>query len=246
MPVKAYGAANSPDRYRWDGGLSWIAHPEESMQRASHAVGVDSTGVPVVDREADIESVWVIEPVDFDGLDDELASLGPVAGIVVLAGLHRRDAAAVASRHGVEVHLPATIGGLSKRIAAPTTVFEDALADTGFRSIPVLTGIPWAEAMVFDDRTGTLVATEMLTASDRGTGPGERVAVAPYTRLIPPREQLSGLSVDRVLLGHGPPVTDDAQAALDHALANSYRGLPGYLGRHLDFMLKAAYVALRD
>ena len=246
MPVKAYGTVESPDRYRWDGGLSWIAHPTESMQRASHALAVDADGLPVTGREADASAVWVIEPLDFDGLDRALGSMGPVAGVVVLAGLHRRDAAAVASRHGVQVHLAGPVGGLSKRIAAPTTVFGDTLADTGFRSIPVLDGIPWAEAMLFDDRTGTLVATEMLTASDRGTGPGERVAVAPYTRLIPPREQLAGRSVERILLGHGPPVTDDAQAALDHALDNSYRGLPGYLGRHLDFMLKAAYVALRD
>lgn len=246
MPVKAYGAAESPDRYRWDGGFSWIAHPQESMQRASHAIAVDDDGVPVAGRDVESEAVWVIEPLDFDRLDEELRAFGPVAGVVVLAGLHRRDAAAVASRHGVEVHLSAPVGGLSKRLEAPTTVFGDTLADTGFRSIPVLYGIPWAEAMLFDDRTGTLVVTEILTGTDRGTGPGERVAVAPYTRLIPPREPLAELSVQRLLLGHGPPVIDDARAAVDHALANSYRGLPAYLGRHLGFMLKAGYVALRD
>jgi hypothetical protein len=246
MPVKAYGAAGSPDRYRWDGGFSWIAHPDESMQRASHAIAVDDEGVPVAGRGVDSAAVWVIEPLDFDRLDDELETFGPVAGVVVLAGLHRRDAAAIASRHGVEVHLSAPISGLAKRIEAPTTVFGDSLAGTGFRSIPLLYGIPWAESLLFDDRTGTLVVTEMLTGGDRGTGPGEQIAVAPYTRLIPPREQLAGLSVERVLLGHGPPVIDNAQDAVDYALTNSFRGLPTYLRHHLDYMLKAAYVALRD
>ena len=53
------------------GSFAWIAHPDESMQRASSAV-VTSIGTLVID------------PVDFGGLDNTLSRLGPVAGIVQL------------------------------------------------------------------------------------------------------------------------------------------------------------------
>ena len=234
MPIKSYGRGETPDVHRWDGGCTWVAHPEETMHRASHAVANDDGGV------------LVVEPVDVVGLDDLLAELGEVSGVAVLAGLHRRDAAAVARRHGVPVFLPATVAGLASRVDAPVEVFEGTLPGTGFRAVPVLDGHPWSEAVLHDPASGTLVATEVLVTSARTTGPGERLAVGPYARLQPPRDALAGLDVERVLVGHGPPLLADADAALDHALANSYRGIPGYLLQDLVFMLRAGYVALRD
>lgn len=232
-PIKSYGRATDPAIIRWSGGLTWIAHPDERMRRASHALVVD-------------DAVLVVEPNDFDGLDDLLASLGTVAGVVVLAGLHRRDAATLAERHDVPVYLPSVVGGLTPRIDAPVEVFDGDLADTGFREIPVLDGHPWSEAVLHDPETGTLVATEVLVTSEEAVGPGERLAVGPYARLIPPRDALGGLAVERVLVGHGDPILTDAEAALRDALANSRRGLPAYLLRDVGFMLKAGYVALRD
>lgn len=241
--IKHYHLGEEPDVHRWEGGLTWIAHPAEKMERASHALVVNGDGARGDETDPD---VWLVEPIDVAGLDDLLAELGTVAGVVVLAGLHRRDAATLAARHDVAVHLPSVVGGLASRIDAPVEVFEGDLRDTGFREVPVLDGSPWSESVLYDDATGTLVATEVLVAGERTTGPGERLAVGPYARLVPPREELGPLDVERVLVGHGDPILSDAQAALDHCLANSVRGIPAYLLQDLVFMLKAGYVAMRD
>jgi len=46
---------------------------------------------------------------------------------------------------------------------------------------------------------------------------GERLGAGVYRRLQPP-DQLSGLAPDRVLVGHGEPVTENATKALQRAL----------------------------
>ena len=245
MPIKVRGRPADPRIVDWPGGFTWLAHPTEAMERASHAIGVTADGRPA-ESAADVDAVWVVEPIDYDGLDDRLNSLGPVAGVVVLASFHRRDATAVAGRHDVPVHLGGTVGRLASRVDAPTRVFHDRLAGTGFRTIPVMGGIPWTESVLSDGSTGTLVATEVLVSSDAATGPGERAAVSPYVRLFPPRAALGTLSVSRLLVVHGPPILDDAQSPLDRAMAECYRGFPAYLRNNFGFMLKAAYIALRD
>lgn len=246
MPIKRYDLGTDPTVYDWDGGRTWIAHPDESMERASHALVIEDGSTLDSDEPPGDPAVWLVEPVDVEGLDSVLAELGPVAGVVVLAGLHQRDAAAVAERHGVAVHLPATVGGLAPQIHAPVEVFEGQLADTPFRAIQVLDGRPWSEAVLYDTESGTLVATEVLVTTDRATGPGERLAFGPWTRLRPPRDPFRDLAVERVLVGHGPPLVDGAQAALETALTNARRGMPAYLLKEGIFMLQAGYVAMRD
>jgi len=248
-PIKRYDRGTDPEVVAWPGGRTWLAHPDEQMRRASHALVVDGAGELATDLDAVPRSdrrVWVVEPLEFDGLDAFLAGLGDVAGVVVLAGLHRRDAAAVATRHGVSVHLPGAVAGLAPRIDAPTEVFEGRLAGTAFRALPVLHGHPWSEAVLYDGTSGTLVASEVLLTAERAVRPGERLAVGPWARLVPPRDALGDLTVERVVVGHGRPVLDDAQAALDRALATARRGLPGYLLARGPFMFRAGYVALRD
>lgn len=256
-PLKRYDRPNDPACHDWPGGFTWIAHPDETMHRASHALVVGASGALATDtaaestgsRPSDTDasgSVWVVEPIDFDGLDDRLAAHGPVAGVVVLAALHGRDADAVATRHEVPVYLPETLGGLAPRFDAPVETFTGTLPGTDLRAIPVLDGVPWSEVVLHDPETGTLVATEILVTSDRARGRGERLSVGPYARLQPPSEVLADRHVERVLVGHGPPLLEDAGVALDAALANSLRGIPGYLLKDLWFMLRAGYVALRD
>ncbi|WP_435347377.1 hypothetical protein [Haloarchaeobius sp. HRN-SO-5] len=246
-PVKKYGPGDAADVHRWSGGLTWIAHPDETMHRASHALAVGPDGAPVVGRDPPSDAaVWLVEPIHVDGLDELLAELGTVAGVVVLAGLHRRDNTTIADRHDVPVYLPGTVAGLRRRIDAPVEVFEGRLPGTTYRAVPVLDGVPWSEAVLYDEGTGTLVATEVLVTSDRATGRGEPLSVGPYARLQPPRAELGDLHVERVLVGHGAPLCDDARSALDHALARSFRGIPGYLLDDVAFMLRAGYVAMRD
>lgn len=245
MPIKADEQPAEPRVFDWPSGFTWMPHPSEALERASHAIGVTNDGGPA-EAADDVAAVWVLEPIDYDGLDERLSTLGPVAGVVVLASFHRRDAAAVADRHDVPVYLARSVRKLAPRIDAPTRVFRDELAGTRFRAIPVMGGVPWSESVLYDGSTGTLIATEVLVSSDAATGPGERVAVSPYVRLVPPRNVLGKLSVSRLLFGHGQPVMTDAQPALDSAMAECYRGFPAYLRNNLRFMLTAAYIALRD
>lgn len=52
MPVyKRSPATDIEILHQWDGGCSWLAHPDEEGSRASHAVTAD-------------DGVWVIDPVD--------------------------------------------------------------------------------------------------------------------------------------------------------------------------------------
>lgn len=238
MTIKIDGRGEDPDVYRWHGGLTWIAHPGERMQRASHAI--------VGDPDGDAPDVWVIEPVDAAGLDDLLADLGTVAGVVVTASYHRRDAATVADRHDVPVYLVEAVSGLADGIAAPVEVIDGTLPGTGLRPVPVYGGLPWHEAVLHDPETGTLAATEALATAPDLTGPGEPLAVSPYVRIRPPREALAGRSVDRILVGHGTPVLEEAEAMLAEALSTGAGEALGVWARNLPYLLRAAYVANRD
>lgn len=214
-------------------GLSWLAHPEEGMRRASHALAVDG-------------DVWVVEPVDAAGLDGMLSDLGAVAGVVVLADYHRRDAATVARRHDVPVVLPPSVEGLASSIDAEVSSFEGPLAAAGFEALPLYGGRPWSEAALYHPHSGTLVATEALVTAPDLTAPGERLAVSPYARLAPPRGPLSGLAVERVLVGHGAPLRSDADEALAAALEDAERGAPRAIVGNLPYLVRAVSVALRD
>lgn len=233
MPIRADGPGVDPEIHRWESGVTWIAHPEEGMRRASSAVIVG-------------DQAWIVEPIDASGLDEVLGDLGPVGGVVVLADYHRRDAAALADRHDVPVFVPRTIAGLTDDVDAPVEVFDDVLPGTTFEAIPLLDGFPWTEVALYDPERRTLVATEALVTNERLTRPGERLAVTPYVRLTPPVGPLRGLDVERVLVGHGAPVVDDATSALESAIANARRGALPAIATNLPYLLRAAAVALRE
>ncbi|MFB6295686.1 MAG: hypothetical protein ABEH66_02450 [Halobacteriales archaeon] len=211
MPMKASGLASDADVTEWDGGFSWIAHPGEGLERSSHALG-------------DGEDVWVVDPVDFDGLDDRLAEAGAVAGVVVLFDQHGRDAAAVARRHDVPVFVPAWLDRIARRIDAPVERFDGQLGDTDYRAIRI-PGLPlWQEAALFDGET--LVVGESVGAGYHRRD-GEKLGVHPVQSVLPPRKQLRGLDPERVLTGHGMGVFVDAGGALADALAGARRRAPG-------------------
>jgi hypothetical protein len=238
MPVKARGRGQDPAVHRWGearplSGFTWVAHPGEGMRRASHALAVDG-------------DVWVVEPVDAAGLDDMLADLGTVAGVVVLADYHRRDAPTVARRLDVPVVLPPSVEDLRSGVESAVSTFEESLAAAGFEALPLYGGRPWSEAALYHPPSRTLVATEALVTAPDLTAPDERLAVSPYARLLPPRGPLSGLDVDRVLVGHGAPVLEDADAALAAALEGAEWGAPRAIVGNLPYLVRAVSVALRD
>ncbi|UIP01245.1 hypothetical protein Hbl1158_06915 [Halobaculum sp. CBA1158] len=209
----------------FDGGVGWIAYPDETMERASHALSVDG-------------DVWVLDPVDGDGVDDLIADLeGDVAGVVVCLDRHKRDAAAIATRHDVPVYVPDWMTGVATKLDAPVERFGRELG--GLRAITIRDSSipPWQEVGLLDEDGGTLYVPESVgTSSYMRTG-GETLGVHPMLRLFPPRRALSGLSPERVLCGHGAGVTEGGARALADALDSSRGNAPGLYVKALGSVL---------
>lgn len=208
------GTADGPRVYdAWPGGVTWLANPNEAMQRASHALVVDG-------------DVWLVDPLDAPGIDDTVTDLGDVAGVVILLDRHRRDAATFADRYDVSVHVPDPLGDAADGLGVPVEPFGGDLADTGYRARPVVTNRFWREAALVGDGGETALVPETLGTTRFYTAPGERVGVTAALRLFPPRRQLGDLDPERLLVGHGPPVLEDAGPAVRDALAGARRRAP--------------------
>jgi len=216
--MKGEGATTLEAVGEFEGGASWIAYPGEQMQRASHVL-------------VDGEDLWLVDPVDADDLDQLLAELGTVAGIVLLLDRHKRDAADIARRHDVAVHLPKQLAAEGAKLDAQFETFEGRLADTGYRTIEVLDRFFWHEVALFDPDSGTLVVPEALGTAPYFCTASEDLGVHPALRMFPPRGALGSLDPERILVGHGAPVLEDASEALRTALSNSRSGAPGLYAR---------------
>ncbi|GAB3422402.1 hypothetical protein GCM10027435_27070 [Haloparvum alkalitolerans] len=221
MSFKGSGTTAVQPIDRYESGVGWIAYPNEEMERASHAVAVH-------DEESDTgePDVWVFDPVDGEDVDDLLADLGSVAGVVLGLDRHKRDAAAVARRHDVAVHVPEWMTGVQADLDAPVEQFGRRLADTGFRTLRVRNSSvpPWQEAAFFDGET--LIVPEAVGTAPFFRVEGERLGVHPMLRVVPPRTVLGGLDPDRVLVGHGEGIHENATEALREALSGSRRSAP--------------------
>jgi hypothetical protein len=184
------------------GSFAWMAHPDEFMQRSSTALR--------------LEDGWLlVDPLDAQGLDARLAG-APVIAVTWLLDRHRRDADAIAERHGAPRRLARGLGGLGL----------DELA-LGLREIRVTRRPLWREVVLWQQFERRLVTGEALgTAGYFHSGAGERVSVHPIVRLRPPRVELGGLSPEQICAGHGAPLLDGATPALGEALWTARRRLP--------------------
>lgn len=209
------------------------------MQRASHALAVEG-------------EVWLVDPVDAADVEAVYEDLGEVVGVVVALDRHTRDAAAFARRHDVPVYVPRWMKGAAPD-GVPVEHFDDYLPGTGYRAIPVVDQPVWKEVALYDGPdapaptldpnarpgpTGDGDGTTLLVPESLGTGSWflagrERLGVHPVRRALPPRSALGGLRPDRVLVGHGAGVHDDATAALRDALDGSRRRMPGLVASAL-------------
>lgn len=193
---------------RWNGGLTWMAHPEAQMQRASQAVVVD-------------DEVWLVDPLDGGKLDEELTDLGTVAGVVVLGSEHHRHADRLAARHEVPIHVPEWFEEDAKDYDAEVIEFTNELANTGFEAIKLKESF-WQETGLYHpDRRTLVVSDTFMTALF--TGQQGRVELFPPARFDPPHEEVENLAVDRLLVGHGEPVFENAEERIERALAMEYR-----------------------
>jgi len=209
MPMRADVAADEYEEIdRFDGGAGWLAHPDETMQRASHVLSTEA-------------GVFLVDPVDARGIDDLAAEFGDVAGVLLLLDRHERDAAVIARRHDVPVYQPAF---LSRDVDAPTERFSGRLPGTDYGVIRVLDLPGWHEAALFDGET--LVVPEAVGTAAYFRGADEPLGVHPMLRLTPPRA-LRGLAPERVLVGHGRGVDEAAADALRYAMAHSRENAPG-------------------
>lgn len=224
--MKAEGENTLQETVRWDGGVGWLAYPEERMQRTSTALAVD-------------DDVWVIDPVDAPELDDLLDEFGDVAGVVLGLDRHFRDAEAIARRHEVALYAPAWMSGVRKEVNVPIERFGDELAATGIQAITVRNNsVPsWQEVALYRESDGTLVVPEAVGAGGFFVVGDERLGVHPMLRPFPPRETLGSLSPDRVMTGHGGGVAERAAEALADALAGSRRRAPGLYAKTLKMFL---------
>lgn len=205
-------AANWETTNRWDRGASWIAYPDETMQRASHVLETDAGAI-------------VVDPVDGEDIDDLFAEFGDVAGVVILLDRHKRDCAAVANRHDAPVYVPNGLSGVGSDIDAAAEPIRRQIPGTDY-GVHTLTSNPfWKEAALYGETDDSLVVTEALgTASYFRTG-DERLGVHPMLRLTPPRK-LRRLDPERILVGHGHGVMDDAVTALTEAIRGSRSRTP--------------------
>ena len=179
---------------KFGGGFGWIV--DEFMERCSHALVADGR-------------VWVIDPVDGDGLEARIRAAGTPAGVLQLLDRHNRDCAALATRLGVRQHV----------------VPQGSLAPFAF--IAVKKSQSWKEAALWWPDRRVLVCGDALGTARYFRAGSERLGVHPLLRLRPPRRQLGALQPDVVLCGHGEGVLENADAVLREALSTSRRRFPG-------------------
>lgn len=208
---------------RWEHGLTWMAHPDAQMQRASHALVAN-------------DEVWLVDPLDAADLDEEIAALGTVAGVVVLGSEHHRHADRLAARHEVSIYLPGWFEEEAKDFEAPVVEFIEELADTGFRALKLKEGF-WQEAGLYHPERRTLAVSDTFMTA-LFTGQEGRVELFPPARLDPPHEAFDGLAIDRLLVGHGEPVVENVEERIQRALAMNYRSTPGAFLRSTPILVK--------
>lgn len=218
---------------RFENGIGWIAHPDETGRRASHAIrGPDG--------------VWLIDPLDAPGIDDHIAGLGEVAGVAVLSGYHTRDASAIADRHGVSVHVPQWLDRTANRVPAPVERCGWSLGESGF-ALKRYTPFPgWRGTIAYRESDRTLYVPDCLGTTPLFTVGAEQIGIFLLCRLVPPRIILSGIEPERILVGHGSGLFEDAKAALADALRGSRRRFPAAVATNGSTQLRVAIEAFRD
>lgn len=215
----------------WDHGVSWVAHPNETGKRASHALVTD-------------DGVWLIDPLGATNLDALIEPLGNVVGVAVLSAWHTRDAGPIAERYDVSVHIPTWMGRVESRVNGPVNRVALAPVDSitlfSCRPFPL-----WDEAFWYHRPTDTLVIPDSLGTVPHWLIGGERLGLPPFRRLQPP-EQLCGLTPERILVCHGEPIVSNAPEALETALCDARRQFPRSLFENGPTAFRGVMSALRS
>jgi hypothetical protein len=220
---------------QWDNGVGWIAHPDEEGYRASHAIVGDSG------------DVWVIDPIDAPEVDELLADLGTggVTGVAVLSNYHARDAGVIADRYDVPVYLPEWMDRVEERIDAPVERYTRILGESGFQVRKCKPFPDYYEAIAYRESDRTLYIPDVLGTASLYTVGDERIGVYLLARLFPPRE-MDDFVPERILVGHGTGIFEDAAAALTDAITGARRRFPNALMTSGRTQLRAVTEAIQD
>ena len=157
--------------------------------------------------------VWVVDPVAWPEAEERIRSLGQPAGVVQLLDRHNRDCAATA-----------------ERLEVPHLRVPDALPP--FEVVRVLDVRVWRERALWWPEHRLLLVPEALGTNSYYLSRGERLAVHPLLRLLPPR-RLARFEPAHVVVGHGEGVHDNATGAFREALQTSRLRVPRWVVSHL-------------
>lgn len=182
-----------------DVGFGWIVD-DELVRRCSHALVVDGR-------------VWLIDPVEGDGVEERVRAAGEPAGVIQLLDRHNRDSAALAARLAVPHH----------------DVPVDLIAGAPFEFLVVRKGWTWKEVALWWPDRRVLVVADALGSVGYFVAPGERLGVHPLLRVVPPRRRLGHVLPETVLCGHGEGVLAGAERPFQEALSTARRRIPGAL-----------------
>ncbi|MCW2950429.1 MAG: hypothetical protein JWN41_1442 [Thermoleophilia bacterium] len=185
-------------QHRFERGFSWSLAGDGLLSCRSHALVDDDDGI------------WLIDPIDCVGLDEALAEIGNVAGVIVLLDRHLRDAPELARRHGVGLHVPPGRWRRGHPRPRSATALVAEITNCPFRFFPVVERQgAWLEYALWWREPGILVVAEALgtTAVCRARR-ADAFGVHPLLRLGRPPATLVALRHNPrlLLVGHGDPV----------------------------------------
>ena len=181
-----------------DFGVGWIEDAAEA--KTGHALVVDGR-------------VWLVDPIEPEGVEERVLALGEPAGVLQLLDRHNRAAAAMAAR--LERAAPRRATGAAGH----------AVHGAARRAQPALEG---GRALVAGARASSCAPTRSGRSRSSARA-SEPVGVHPALRLKPPRG-LVGLGPEHLLVGHGDGLHGPGTAAaVDDAVRNARRRIPRWL-----------------
>jgi hypothetical protein len=184
----------------FEGSIGWTPAERELRRRTSHAVASGGR-------------VWIVDPLDGEGLDGRIRQLGEPAGVVQLLDRHDRDCRAVAARLGVPLHVT-PFGGVE---GAP------------FDVVRVVDVPRWREVALWFPGERILVCADAVGSASYFRVRGERIGVHPLLRPWPPKA-LARFEPRKLLLGHGQGLAGaEAAQALKAAMHSARRRIPAWL-----------------
>lgn len=152
--------------------------------------------------------VWLVDPLTDDEALTAAEALGDVAGVIQLLDRHNRDCAELARRYGV-----------------PHLRLPEQLPDTPFEVLKTVWLPGWRELALWWPAQAALVVSEAVGTGAYFALAGRPAGIHPMLRPHPPGA-LREHRPDHLLVGHGPSLHEGAAAALDEALARSWRDIP--------------------